>query len=772
MADNNQNPNLGGNTNAARDQLDISRQVRKEQGDYRDYLKESEALLRKMVKSYDSIEGKIQSLNRGTINTKEINKLLQKAREEDFNLQKKINEFEKDTNSTRSRGFSQYQQSLDNIKGLEKDIIEAKKEGNLTNLKAAQFLLQEQIQIRDTQFEILDVEEQSYANNLKSKELSDERLKFTEKQLEVEKNIAKQVGFTGSLLKTVGKIYPKAGQLYEKIVEETRAGVSTTSNWTKGIVLFGAAIAGIYKVAQKSFEVIASGVTSLTGSGGPMSKLVAPFTNIIKQIPVVGGLIGSIADLGANLVDFATGANSETQKFARNLGISLKEAKDLNNEFDSIARNTGSAYLNIEKFRKSQIELSTALGLNEKFSSEILAADAKLAEQVGLELDTRKDLAAVAKIQRTDQVKIFLNIQSQTKFLKEQLGVNIRLQDTIKKAASLGGVLGLTFAKYPEKLTKALLVTKALGIDLQKLDSIANGLLDFESSIANEFEAQLLTGKNINLQKARELALNNDLAGLALEINTQLGSSEEFLNMNRIQQESISKAVGMTRDELADTLKQQALFAAIGAKTEKQFKDKIQLMKQQGTLQSEFLSKLKEEELQYYLSSTSTETIANFIEKMKQSFANLLNNESFKKFIDTVMEKLSDPNFINDILDKLTSFANLIVKITSYMLYGIGALVDAADYLTGGFIIPNEIPKGLMELGENLNSYTIGGNVLRSQVSGTSSGGSTANAQVQSGNQNINLNVTAQLNDHYKMADVRLSTSPGRERQTGNGPLK
>ena len=36
------------------------------------------------------------------------------------------------------------------------------------------------------------------------------------------------------------------------------------------------------------------------------------------------------------------------------------------------------------------------------------------------------------------------------------------------------------------------------------------GTLDFENSIAKEMEAQILTGKSINLNRARELAFAGD----------------------------------------------------------------------------------------------------------------------------------------------------------------------------------------------------------------------------------------------------------------------
>ena len=69
-----------------------------------------------------------------------------------------------------------------------------------------------------------------------------------------------------------------------------------------------------------------------------------------------------------------------------------------------------------------------------------------------------------------------------------------------------------------DEIGKAVSVAKSLGLELGKVDGIASSLLDFESSIEKELEAELLLGKNLNLEKARTAALNNDLATVAEEI--------------------------------------------------------------------------------------------------------------------------------------------------------------------------------------------------------------------------------------------------------------
>ena len=77
-------------------------------------------------------------------------------------------------------------------------------------------------------------------------------------------------------------------------------------------------------------------------------------------------------------------------------------------------------------------------------------------------------------------------------------------------------------------------------MELSKVDDIAGSLLNFESSIKDELAAELLIGKNINLEKARQAALNNDLETVATEIAKQAGSAAEFGEMNRIQQDAFS----------------------------------------------------------------------------------------------------------------------------------------------------------------------------------------------------------------------------------------
>ena len=60
----------------------------------------------------------------------------------------------------------------------------------------------------------------------------------------------------------------------------------------------------------------------------------------------------------------------------------------------------------------------------------------------------------------------------------------------------------------------------------------------------------MLIGKSLNLDKARELALSGDLAGVAEEIKSQVGSQAEFEAMNVVQRKALADAMGLTVSDL------------------------------------------------------------------------------------------------------------------------------------------------------------------------------------------------------------------------------
>ena len=69
-----------------------------------------------------------------------------------------------------------------------------------------------------------------------------------------------------------------------------------------------------------------------------------------------------------------------------------------------------------------------------------------------------------------------------------------------------------------ENLAKAAIQANKLGIDMGVVSKMAESLLDFESSIESQMEASMMIGRQINTDKARQLLMAGDMAGMQEEV--------------------------------------------------------------------------------------------------------------------------------------------------------------------------------------------------------------------------------------------------------------
>lgn len=141
----------------------------------------------------------------------------------------------------------------------------------------------------------------------------------------------------------------------------------------------------------------------------------------------------------------------------------------------------------------------------------------------------------------------------------------LAIQTQVSRFAALRGVLPKDvisdlanntelFAKFAQdggrNLGLAAVQAKQLGLGLSTVGTIAESVLDFQTSIESELQASLLIGRQLNLNRARELALAGDLAGLQQEVVRLVGSEQELNKLNVIQRKSLANALGITVAEL------------------------------------------------------------------------------------------------------------------------------------------------------------------------------------------------------------------------------
>jgi len=296
------------------------------------------------------------------------------------------------------------------------------------------------------------------------------------------------------------------------------------------------------------------------------------------------------------------------------------------------------------------------------------------------------------------------------KALAIQKGLSINIKQLMKETANVSNAIKLSLGATPEALAKAAVKVKELGINLEQADKIANSLLQFESSITAELEAELLTGKEINLENARYYALMGDIGSMAEEINKEIGGSAEFTKMNRIQQEAYAKAVGMSREELANSLVEQEALSKLGRSLSEEEKNAYEFAKQRYG-EEKAAKMLGEGQLDVMMDQASTqERFAAAVEKLKDvfvsivdgplgsmlsGFATLLSNTTLLKGILVGLGIAMLPMVYNLAAAALSAAALAISAITtaSAVTLGLGALAIGAGIAVAAAAMHSETSK-------------------------------------------------------------------------------
>ena len=243
----------------------------------------------------------------------------------------------------------------------------------------------------------------------------------------------------------------------------------------------------------------------------------------------------------------------------KNLGISYGSAKDLQNSLAITSATSDKLYVTSALLNKAFTDLATQTGIVSDFGGDTLVTMTALTKQLGLGTAEASQLALLARTQGKDTEGILENTVATVSALNRQNGVAISAKAVLNDISTASKSIVVSLGMSPEILAEAATQARALGLSLSQVDAIAGSILDFESSIEKELSFELLTGKQINLEKARELALNNDLVGLTEELKNNAEITEAFATGNRIQQEAAAAAIGLSRDDLADMVYQQEL---------------------------------------------------------------------------------------------------------------------------------------------------------------------------------------------------------------------
>ena len=248
----------------------------------------------------------------------------------------------------------------------------------------------------------------------------------------------------------------------------------------------------------------AEGITGLLLIGG--GKFFGKLSEVNKELGQVGeGLSGAAGS--ATVLSFAFGDSAET-------------LKSLSAEMGGLEDATFGAQLQTNL-------MANNLGIS---GAEAATLSGSLARLNGGSLETAGNLAAGSR--------------------------EFARMNNIPVSQLMGDVAGATeeFALFGKEGGKNIIEAAGyaakLGTNMSTISGIADNLLDFENSINKELELGAMLGKNINLDRARSLAMQGDLTGATEETLRALGGVESFNKMDYFQKKATADLLGVSVAEL------------------------------------------------------------------------------------------------------------------------------------------------------------------------------------------------------------------------------
>jgi hypothetical protein len=423
------------------------------------------------------------------------------------------------------------------------------------------------------------------------------------KRLKEEEKIKDTLGISGQIVDgivgSLGKL-GISGSFFENMKEDMRDAAKSGDKW----------------------NVVTAGTKGLMkGIGDAMKDPVAKLTMQLKLLKF--------------FVDAALKANTQIVELGKSLGTSSYSYRE---NIADIARQSSNINATTANLVESYGDLVKATGFAYQFNEDQLTTQTKLTKEVGL---TAEEAGKIANLGITTGKTSESTYNSFVKGLvatRNQLKVGIDLKATLAEAANVSGRLAANLGYNPERIAKAVVAAKAFGMTLEQTSKAGESLLNFESSIENELKAELLTGEQLNLERARAAALSGDQATLAEELAKNIGTAADYTKMNVLQQDALAAAVGMTADELGNTLQKREAAIASGKS----------------------LAQINEEDAKKALERQSIQDKFNAsILKLQDFFGNLVAGP-LGAFLDILSNVFKVINFILTPIKLLISLAGLI----------------------------------------------------------------------------------------------------------------
>lgn len=478
-----------------------------------------------------------------------------------------------------------------------------------------------------------------------------------QQQINKEKIINQNLGLTGNLYKGISKTLQRFGidnDIIKEMGDELREAADKGKVGFKD--LFDTTIKGFKKAMEDPMARFVIGL-----------KLAKSGLNDIKKA-----------------FDIFLGFDKTFTETARGLGMSTDQIYKMTNAVKLSGSEFSNNAYTAEQITKAISDVNNQLGLSVDIGSKTVDEFAAMTNQMGLSAEEATKIYKLGLLTNTSLENTNKSIAGGIIAAQKQFGVQVNQRQVFQEIGKLSAGITAKFQQNPEAIAKAVVQAKALGTSLETIDKVGESLLNFESSIENQLKAQLLTGKQLNLEQARYAALTGDQATLMSEISSQVGSLADFTHMNVIAQRSLAEAFGMSKDELADMLQKQETFNKLGDVSGKSAQEQLAIARERKLSETDSLMvNLKQQ-------AVAEKTAAAF-DNFKSAIAGVL--DSLKPVLDLMTSLSKQAWLVYTALGLMAGISlaktvgGIALMITSLAAANIEAITLKTILTSGAFLV-------------------------------------------------------------------------------------
>ena len=316
---------------------------------------------------------------------------------------------------------------------------------------------------------------------------------------------------------------------------------------------------------------------------GNMSTATDGVTNSSNQL--IGGLgkvnaeIKNLAENYSKAINKTKWLEDANKGLQKTFGLSIENATVLGAELDNMSKSLGVGGNKLRKYRQDLKALiggfAGVKGAAESTQKFLYTTQTVIQNNLKLSAEQANKFTQYAALTGKKSDEMLIKYDAIAKSLSENNKYQVSARDLIEDTAALTEDLQIQYGKIPQKLTLAIVKAKALGLTMADLNKTGQNLLNIESSIGQEIEYQLLSGRRLvdevsgqSLTNAyREATLQGDAVKQADLMNTIIKQEGKTLENNLFARQQMAQLLGTDEATVARTLSKQKLLAQIGGET-------------------------------------------------------------------------------------------------------------------------------------------------------------------------------------------------------------